>query len=162
MLSSKNVLGKYLNEHFWVKNSIFDDFKVNKCRKPSVFGAAFVYSGWHGGLFDSFNTLHHYPLPGHSPTPKSRHTKKAIYEPTSLSLALSKWRHRTVNYGRGMTSTLPLSYWSPGESNMTSSHTATHFFIAIQIRVNLTVLGGKLNSQTWIWSQGFRGIMDEF
>jgi hypothetical protein len=33
-----------------------------------------------------------------------------------------------------MAASLPLSYWLPGESHMTPSHTATSFFIAIRIR----------------------------
>ncbi len=49
--------------------------------------------------------------PGTAPA-NSRRTKQ-VYEPSSWSLALSMWRH---DYGLSMTSSLPVSHWSPGES----------------------------------------------
>ncbi len=39
-------------------------------------------------------------------------------------------------HGRGMTQSLPLSYWSPEKSYMTSSRTATLIYIAALFRVN--------------------------
>ncbi len=39
-------------------------------------------------------------------------------------------------HGWGMTQSLPLSYWSPEKSYMTSSHTATLIYISARFRVN--------------------------
>jgi hypothetical protein len=77
-----------------------------------LFEVLFLYISLAGGLFASLNSLHHYPLPGHSPNQKSSH--KAVSELPSWSQALSIWRRGASNYGRDMTSSLPLTYWSPG------------------------------------------------
>jgi hypothetical protein len=39
--------------------------------------------------------------------------------------------------GQGMTQSLPLSYWSPEKSYMTSSCTATLIYIPAQLRVKI-------------------------
>jgi hypothetical protein len=49
--------------------------------------------------------------------------------------ALSQCRSGASNYGRGMTQSLPLFYWSPEKSYMTSSHTATNIYISARFRV---------------------------
>jgi hypothetical protein len=46
--------------HFW-------QFLSQSVRKTARFYAVFVYFGRHGGLFASFNSLYHHPLPGHYP-----------------------------------------------------------------------------------------------
>jgi hypothetical protein len=51
------------------------------------------------------------------------------------SLALFKCRSRASDYGRGMTQSLPLSYWPPEKSYMTSSPTAMKIYIAARFRV---------------------------
>jgi hypothetical protein len=53
------------------------------------------------------------------------------------SLALSKCRSGASDYGQGMTQSLPLSYWSPEKSYMTSSRMTTKIYIAARFRVNL-------------------------
>ncbi len=128
----KNILGVYLIKYFWVKKVFSAIFK-------SIIDGTICF--WHsfcvlrpvGGLFASFNSLDHHPMPGHSPHQKSAH--QAVFEPPSLSLSLSKWRSEASDYGRGMTSSLPLSYWLLGESYMTPCRMAMHFFMTIRIRV---------------------------
>jgi hypothetical protein len=68
MYSSENV-GRtvYLVKYFWVKNGVFGDLKAKKCRKPPVFFAGIVNFRLRVGIFDSFDSLHHHPLSGHSP-----------------------------------------------------------------------------------------------
>ncbi len=75
------------------------------------------------GLFGFCDPLHHHPWTGHSPHPMSAH--QAVLEPPTRSLALSKCRSGASDYSWGMTQSLPLSYWSPEKSYMTSSHMAT-------------------------------------
>ncbi len=57
------------------------------------------------------------------------------FELPTRSLALSKCRSGASNCGRGMTQSLPLSYWSPEKSYMTSSRTATLIYIASRFSV---------------------------
>ncbi len=47
---------------------------------------------------------------------------------SSRLLALCRWRRGASDYGCSMRSRLPLSYWSPEESDTTPSRTATYFF----------------------------------
>jgi hypothetical protein len=65
------------------------------------------------------------PCPGPPPA-NSWHTKHFFSCP-----------RRASDYGRGMTSSLPLSYWSPWKSYLTPSHTATYFFTAIHIELRI-------------------------
>jgi hypothetical protein len=51
------------------------------------------------------------------------------------SLALSKCRSGASDYGRDMTQSIPLSYWSPEKSYMTSSRTETQIYTAARFRV---------------------------
>ncbi len=51
--------------------------------------------------------------------------------------ALSKCKSGASDYGRGMTQSLPLSYWSPEKSYMTSSRMATKIYIAARFRVKI-------------------------
>ncbi len=86
------------------------------------------------GLFDFYDPLHLHPWTGRSSRQLSAH--QAVLEPPTQSLALSKCRSGASDYGRSMTQSLPLSYWSPEKSYMTSSRTATKIYIAAQYRVN--------------------------
>ncbi len=74
------------------------------------------------GLFDFYDPLHHHPWTGRPPRQESAH--QAVLKLPTRSLALSKCRSKASDYGRGMTKSLPLSYWLPDKSNMTSSCTA--------------------------------------
>ncbi len=70
-----------------------------------------------------------------------------------LSLALSKCRSGAADCGQGMTQSLPLSYWSPEKSYMTSNRTATYIYIAARFRVNVSTLGNK-NAKTYVKIEG--------
>jgi hypothetical protein len=62
----KNVLGVYLVKYFKVKlaiSVIFKSTSMGNC----LFFHCFVHSGQLGGIFDSFDYLHHHPLPVHAP-----------------------------------------------------------------------------------------------
>jgi hypothetical protein len=59
MKSSKNVLGEYLVQHFGVNSAIYKLKSV----ETACFFNVFVHSGWHGGVFESFDSLHKCPLP---------------------------------------------------------------------------------------------------
>jgi hypothetical protein len=96
----------------------------------SPFFVIFVYFGWLGGLFTSFNSLHRHPLPG-TPPPPQLSARQAVYEQPLWSLALSKLRRGASDYG--MTASPPLSYWSPRQSYMTHSRMVTYFFTAFWI-----------------------------
>jgi hypothetical protein len=104
-----------------------------KVRETACFFTICIHSGQHGGVFDSFDSLHNHPLPGHSP--RQQLVDQAVFEPPSQSLPLSKWRYWASDYGCAMMLSLPLSYWSPGRSYMTSSRTAMSIYIAARIRV---------------------------
>ncbi len=97
------------------------------------FFAVFVYFGRLGNLFDFCDLLHHHPWTGRSPRQQSVH--QAVLEPPTRSLALSKCRSGASDYGWGMMQSLPLSYWSPEKSYMTSRRTATLIYIAARFRV---------------------------
>jgi hypothetical protein len=61
----KKVLGIYLIKYFWAKNSVLAIFFKPKNAWNCRFRAVFVYFGQQGGLFASFNSLHHHPLAGY-------------------------------------------------------------------------------------------------
>jgi hypothetical protein len=88
----------------------FWQFISQNMRKTARFLPFLYILGGLEGLFDFYDPLHHHPWTGHSPD-KSRR-------------------------GRGMTQSLPLSYWSPEKLYMTSSHMATLIYIAAWFRVN--------------------------
>ncbi len=71
-------MGVYLIKYFRVKNGIFGNFLAKKVRETARFRPAFVYFNQRRGLFVSFDSLHHHPLPGHSPPANSWHTKQFL------------------------------------------------------------------------------------
>ncbi len=100
-----------------------------KCMQNLLFFLPLSYiSGSFEGLFGFHDPLHHHPRTGHS-------VHQAVLEPPMQSLALSKCRSGASNYCRGMTQSLPLSYWPPERSYMNSSRTATKIYIATRFRV---------------------------
>ncbi len=105
------------------------------CTKPPVFSPFSSISGGFEGLLAFCDSLHHHPWTGHSPRQYSSH--QAVLELPTRSLALSKCRSGASDYTQGMMQSLPLSYWSPEKSYMTSSCTATKIYIATQFRVNI-------------------------
>jgi hypothetical protein len=70
---------------------------------------------------------------------------------------------KTSDYGSRMMISLPLSYWSPGESYMTPSCMATYFFTAIQItvkgKIQRNLIGDEYRLRRWIfigrWGTGY-------
>ncbi len=125
----------------WKK--IYSNFSAKKCGKsPFLMSFLCILAGW--VLFASFNSLHHHYLIGHSPCQLSVHL--AVSKLPSRSPALSKWRRGTSDYRRSMTWSLPLSFWSPGESYMTPSRADMYFFTATQIRVK-----DKSTTAIWQW-----------
>ncbi len=121
------------------------------CAKPPVFSPFLSILGGFEGLFGFCDHLHHHPWPGHSPRQQSAH--QAVLEQPTRSLALSKCRSGASNYCQGMTQSLPLSYWSPEKSYMTSSRTARKIYIAARFRVNngeifrdFSIFGNQLSS----------------
>jgi hypothetical protein len=124
MFSSKNVSVVYLVKFFQWKTA-FSAINKPKSAGNRPFFSPFAYTP----LTPSTTT----PLPGHSP--RQQLVDQAVFEPPSQSLPLSKWRYWASDYGCGMMLSLPLSYWSPGRSYMTSSHTAMSIYIAARIRV---------------------------
>jgi hypothetical protein len=66
MYSSKNILEVYLIKYFRVKNGVFGDFKsISAANRP--FLAPFLDISGGMGNYLPPNSLHHHPLPGHSP-----------------------------------------------------------------------------------------------
>jgi hypothetical protein len=63
----KHLVSIYYCDFMYIKTAVFSDFYVVKSGKPPVYGAVFIYFGWHGGLLASFNSLHPRPPPRHSP-----------------------------------------------------------------------------------------------
>ncbi len=78
--------------------------------------------------------------------PRQQSATKQFWSHPRWSLALSKCRLGASNYGQGMTQSLPLSYWSPEKSYMTSSHTAMLIYISTRFRVkrDFTASQGRL------------------
>jgi hypothetical protein len=80
-----------------------------------------------------------------SPPPQGRALPPLIVGPPSSSgaahaVSLSKGRSGAADCGQGMTHSLPLSYWSPEKSYMTSSRTATQIYIDARFRVKFSVV----------------------
>jgi hypothetical protein len=48
-----------------------------KVRETALF-CAILYFDWHGGLFASFNSLHHHPLPSHPHPPANSQSTKQL------------------------------------------------------------------------------------
>jgi hypothetical protein len=136
----ENVSWVYLVKYFWAKNGVFGDLQAKTWQNRPFFLQFSSISGNFEGLFDF--PLHHHPWTGHSPRQWLAH--QAVLEPPMRSLALSKCRSGVSDYGRDMTQSLPLSYWSPKKSYMTSSPTATKIYIAARFRVNTTLNGSFL------------------
>ncbi len=72
-----------LGDFMYKKNGVFNDFYVTKSGKPPVSGAVFAYFRQLGGLLASFNSLHHHPVPRHSPA-NSWRTKQFTNHPHGL------------------------------------------------------------------------------
>jgi hypothetical protein len=64
------------------KTAFLTIYKPNRAQNRPFF-TVFVHSGQHGGVFDSFNSLHHHPCPG-TPPANSRRTKQFLSRPHSL------------------------------------------------------------------------------
>ncbi len=116
------------------KKRVFGNLLAKKCVKPPVFSPYLPISCGLEGLFNCYDPLHHHPWTGRSSGQWSAH--KAVLELPTQSLALSKCRSGASDCGRGMTQSLPLSYWSPEKSYMTPSRTATLIYIVARLRVN--------------------------
>jgi hypothetical protein len=110
MYSSKNVSWVYLVKYFWAKNGVFGDLLAKTCAKPPAFSPFSYISGGWKAYLTSMTPSTTTPGPGAS------------------------------DCGRGMTQSLPLSYWSPEKSYMTSSRTATLIYIAARFRVNVITM----------------------
>jgi hypothetical protein len=93
------------------KKQRFRQFISQNVRKTARFFAVFVYFGRLEGLLTSMTPSTTTPGPGAS------------------------------DCGQGMTQSLPLFYWSPEKSYMTSSHTATLIYIAARFRVKQGLAG---------------------
>ncbi len=146
MYSSKNVSWVYLDKYFWAENGIFGNLFAKTYAKPPNSSPFSYISGGLEGLFDFYDLLHHHPRTRHSPRQQLAH--QAALEPPTRPLALSKCRSRASNYSRGMTQSLPLSYWSPEKSYMTSCRMAMLIYIAAPFRVKVVkVLSRPLGSR---------------
>ncbi len=145
MYSSKDILGLHLIKHFWAKNGIFGDFWAKKNWKTTHFWCHFCDFLLAGDLFTSFNYLHHHRCAG-NPLTNCRRTKQFLSRLQSLKLFQSEDVELPTTYCRGMMSSLPLSYWLPGESYLTPSRTATSFFTQPSRLELKTIIRGKLFS----------------
>ncbi len=134
MYSSINILWVYLVKYFWAKKLHFRWFISQNVRETARFFAVFIYFGRFWRLIWLLWAPPPPPLDQALPQPIVAH--QAVLEPPMRSLALSKCRSGPSDYGWGMTQSLPLSYWSPEKSYMTSSRTATQIYIAALFRVN--------------------------
>ncbi len=88
MYSSKNISGVYFVKYFGAKMAFLAIYRP-KSPPKSQFFAVFVHFEQHVGIFDSFDSLHHHPLPG-TPPANSQCTKQFLIRPHGLYVALSE------------------------------------------------------------------------
>ncbi len=118
-------------------------FLSQKVRETAWFRCCFCTFLQAGGLFASFETIHHHPLPGRSPRQKSAH--RAVSEPPSLSLALSKWRCGASDYGHKLPSLLLVTWGVIYDSQL---HGYVLFYsLRIRVNSNFTILTPLFSNQ---------------